>query len=229
MSTYNLYLTRNHKRDEYGLEKLNLQLLDPSGKVVASLPACSGVAGRQNFRPIANEVAGQLEPIPEGSYLVGMVEWAGKKAGTYDVWYSAALGPVWVDLYPARAIGAHLDGNRFQGAPGTAGCLGLLTMEDLKTFVYWLITYKPERLIVDWGFNTVTRPGTEAIPKHRKTKAFWHPGSKEAGIVQDGWPIKDLHVALQFTEGKLTAAKIGGRPLNPDHVVAGAIELVERL
>lgn len=142
-----LKLKRTHRVASSGVELLNLS----NGH--ESIVALSGVASKQNFRSSASQVVGALEPIPEGVYDLGPLEWAGRP-GDYKTVWSGALGPVWVTIDPARAIGFHLDANAAT-APGTAGCVGFPDMATLKRFVSWFTPTPPTRLVVDWGLGTV--------------------------------------------------------------------------
>lgn len=144
-----LHLHRTHRIASTGLEELRLS--HPNGEWTT---VYSGVASRQNFRTRASQVARRLEPIPEGVYTLGPIEWAGGQ-GNYDVVWSSALGPVWCDIDPTRAIGFHLDANS-SVAPGSAGCVVFPTLAALQKFVRWFGGRNaPQRLIVNWGMGTV--------------------------------------------------------------------------
>lgn len=73
----------------------------------------------------------------------------------------------------------------------------------------------------------------EVVEEHpkplSKLKIFWHPKSKSVRIFQDDKELTNLdsfHVALQIREGKVTAAKLNGLPLDPKALVSGSIEMV---
>ena len=120
----------------------------------------SGLPHKQqdhNFRTVPNERRGEYEPCPEGEFDLGSLEWHGGE-GNYDSLWPDIWSPIWVVIYRARAIGFHLDA----GHPGTAGCVGFLDMDDLRTFVAWWKNYGPfEKLYVDWGHGYVQMPKLE--------------------------------------------------------------------
>lgn len=153
-----LRLTRTGGVDRRGLELLRLEF------VVDRIPmdellVVSGAPGRQGFRRGQDSRAGSLEPLPEGQYRVGDIEW---KGGT-DVYagsWGAGLGPVWVGIeYEApgnterSALGIHLDENQ-GSSPGTAGCVGIRSMDELKRLVSLLRKHDPTLLFVDWKLGT---------------------------------------------------------------------------
>ncbi len=147
-------LQRTGVKDEIGCEKL---LLTFEG-TPDFLYVRSGVPSKQNFRVSSDPrcVPGSLEPIPqppkkEDFYYIHDIEWAGGKDNYSDVW-SAALGPVKVWLENKFAMRRsefmfHVDG----GAPGSAGCVCVTSIEDLKKLVALLRKYNPRRLHVEWG------------------------------------------------------------------------------
>ena len=149
-----LKLTRTGKTLDCGCEKLrlfidgNLELLD--------IPACSGQPYAQTFRKAGDDgnISGSMEPLPQGMYAVDAIEWASAK-DDYNGSWGKGLGPIFVAVTCAQehkrgAFGIHLDANR-STAPGTAGCVGILTLEDLKTLVKALRQVDPKALVVDWG------------------------------------------------------------------------------
>jgi len=119
----------------------------------------SGAPGRQGFRRGQDSRAGSLEPLPEGRYRVGDIEWKGGK-DVYAGSWGAGLGPVWVGIeYEApgitarSALGIHLDENQ-GSSPGTAGCVGIRSMDELKRLVSLLRKHDPKLLFVDWKLGT---------------------------------------------------------------------------
>lgn len=187
MST--LRLTRRPQPLENGLAVL--YLAHPS---LGSIQVISGAPGRQNFRTRSDAVPGRLEPIPEGIYKLGPLEWANGR-GNYDAWWSGALGPVWMTIDPARAIGFHLDANAAQGSPGTAGCVGFRSMRALQEFVRWAESGELEHLIVDWGLNSVPPPEATAPAPARWTKAYLNDGRTSAYV--HGNQVAELDVRVQ--------------------------------
>lgn len=134
-----------------GLRKMQLTIGDDYFEVA------SGVAQRQIFRKAddKNSIPGSLEPIPQGVYHFGFIEWAAGKDNYSGSW-GQAFGPVWQDLkngQPMRrgAFGIHLDAN-LPWAPGSAGCVVFRTKEELKRYVESFYRNKHiKKLIVDWG------------------------------------------------------------------------------
>jgi lysozyme len=51
------------------------------------------------------------------------------------------------------AIGFHYDENH-GASPGTAGCIGLRSVADLRTLVGWLRDTDPRDLYCDWSLGT---------------------------------------------------------------------------
>lgn len=148
-----LLLTKSGRLDAFGCHLLRLALMEGT-KEIDHVLVVSGAPGRQNFRTLADQVAGKLEPIPEGVYdEIGEVEWAGG-VDNYAASWGSGLGPVWITLYAPRAIGLHLDANR-GAAPGTAGCVGALDIATLRIVVGWFRKGKPVRLVVDWGLKSI--------------------------------------------------------------------------
>jgi hypothetical protein len=172
-----LRLHRKGEVEANGLEVLELDLLKPTGETIASISAHSGHGSVQNFRVWRESESGSYEPVPQGEWVIDPLyannglTFAGAY-GDYETTFfttdngesSAALGPVFAPVYyrdfnsslgdhvsgnPRAMIGIHLDA----GNPGTAGCIGLRTVEELKTFVSWLEKPEsaPRRLLIDWG------------------------------------------------------------------------------
>lgn len=179
--------------DAHGLIPLRLALVeayveDLLNKVreVDHLTVCSGTGSRQTFRRADDPASqpGSLEPIPEGRYDVGDLDWAGA-AHDYGAWHSSALGPCWTPINPAAgqvayrsAIGFHLDANRGAGAPGSAGCVVFPTLDGLKAFVAWMELHRPRSLVVDWGLGSVEKATSGAPPPRaaQRLKVFAHDG-----------------------------------------------------
>lgn len=183
--TKTLTLTRRPQPDQDDLAVLYLAC---PGK--GSIQVVSGAPGRQNFRTRANAQRGRLEPIPEGEYELGPLEWAGG-VGNYDKWWSGALGPVWVTIDPDREIGFHLDGNAADGAPGTAGCVGFRSMRGLQAFVEWFRDDPPRRLVVDWGLGTI---GKQEAVGGRWSKVFLSQGRTSA--YDGGVRVEELELRI---------------------------------
>ncbi len=151
-------LTRTYKVNSDGLEWLSLDFISSQQNVLNSLPVVSGVSSRQIFNLPEDSDAGSLEPIPQGRYVIGDIDWAGDK-NNYDVPHfhkNDGIGPVFVPLIKhftqiddRDAFGFHVDWNE-RHSPGSAGCVCPTTMEDLKELVRLLRLYDPRDLFVDW-------------------------------------------------------------------------------
>ncbi len=206
-----------------GLEVLRGALWE-GGQEKESTPFISGAAGRQNFRTLAHEKRGLLEPIPEGRYhQIGGLEWAGSP-GDYDTVWSQALGPVVIEIYGERAIMLHLDG----GVPGSAGCLCPLTLAGLKIVVRWWAKAKPDFVECDWGLGTIAVPGKPTLyrpPAIQRVK-FFQNGPKITAY-RNGDPTFALASRLDYHDGRVGVA-LNGRQLQADLVESIAFELAYR-
>ncbi len=165
-----LKLTKTNAKDRGGCFVLNLEYFK-DGKLKDSLKVCSGAPSRQAFRTGPKSVPKSLEPLPEGKWQIEDIKWAGGKDNylgkTFPVGGNG-VGPVSTPLTyqgpnstDRSAIEIHIDWNRgkdSQGAPGTAGCIGISNIEEYKRFVTWLRETDPRELFVDWGLGTCPKP-----------------------------------------------------------------------
>lgn len=157
-------LKRTGKFLECGCEELRLFLVSTFGvgsftgsrQIWLDIPACSGQPYAQTFRRAGDDgnISGNMEPLPQGKYSVGSIEWASGK-NVYEGSWGEGLGPVYVavscdDERKRGGFGIHLDANR-DTSPGTAGCIGILTLDDLQELVGALRRVGPRELEVDWG------------------------------------------------------------------------------
>jgi lysozyme len=133
-----------------GLRDLRLKVGDEVFSVA------SGARGVQNFRRPQDprSFPGNLEPIPQGRYRIGSIEFANGK-DNYEGSFGAGLGPVWVGLDAEfsddrGAFGFHLDAN-LGTSPGSAGCVVFRDGDDLKRFVAALRKHNPRVLSVEYG------------------------------------------------------------------------------
>lgn len=143
------------KLDSRGLEVLDLQLIQGT-EVLFAWDACSGQPwNKQTFlKGGAGEVAGSMYPCGQGKYTVENFRWYGGK----DNWNASGgpgLGPIFIPFEPTfsterGAYGIHFDEN-YGISPGTAGCIGINTIADMKIIVEQLRKYDPKTLIVDWA------------------------------------------------------------------------------
>lgn len=116
----------------------------------------SGARGRQTLRRPQDprSVPGNLEPIPQGRYRIGSIEFANGK-DNYEGSFGAGLGPVWVSLDAEfsddrGAFGFHQDHN-IGSSPGSAGCVVFRDLGDLKRFVAALRKHDCKVLDVNWN------------------------------------------------------------------------------
>lgn len=157
-----LLLTRTGKRDQHGLEILQLQRFK-DGVPMGVLTAYSGSHRNQAFRRGVDSKARSNEPLPEGLWSIGDIDWAAGK-DNYQASWGPGLGAAWVPITyqaPGRtgrsAIGFHLDEN-VNSAPGSAGCVVFRTKADLQQFLAWLRSDDPRQLYVDWGLGSCPKP-----------------------------------------------------------------------
>jgi lysozyme len=153
-------LTRTRQPAYQGLELCKLDFISPQGHVLDSLKVISGNAANQRFNLPKDSDQGSGEPIPQGRYEIGDIDWAGGRDN-----YNAAhpisgngLGPVWVPLKKLQpddrdAFGMHADWNWLtEGhSPGSSGCVCPTSLDDLKELVRLLRKYDPRELVVYWG------------------------------------------------------------------------------
>lgn len=140
----------NHADIWAGLSALKLVIGEESFSVA------SGARVAQTFRRPTDprSTPGCLEPIPQGRYAIGDIEFANGK-DNYEGSWGAGLGPVWVALDAEfsddrGSFGFHHDHN-IGSSPGSAGCVVFRSVSDLKRFVAALRKHDPKTLVVDWG------------------------------------------------------------------------------
>ncbi len=156
-------ITKTGKQDANGLVILKVALINTSGTEIESISAVSGAAGCQVFRLPSASISGSCEPLPQGRWKLGPVEFAsGIKNNLSEDWPEKGdgVGPVWVSMTcqsmtDRSAIGFHIDNNS-HSAPGTVGCVGIPNepaLASLKKFVKWfeIPATAPHFAVVDWG------------------------------------------------------------------------------
>ncbi|MFM6756436.1 MAG: glycoside hydrolase family protein [Dolichospermum sp.] len=155
-------LTRTNKDAYEGLKLCKLEFVHPTRGVVESLEVVSGAPGAQRFLLFSDpdSFPGSLQPIPQGSYIIGDIDWAGGK-DNYNASHphsNNGLGPVWVPFVGKQsdgrgAFGFHADWNWIKEghSPGSAGCVCVSSINDLKELVRLLREFDPRLLVVDWG------------------------------------------------------------------------------
>jgi Bacterial pre-peptidase C-terminal domain len=156
-------VTNTKRANANGLSELQVSLVR-NGRLIDSIAGVSGQPTKQSFRTAEISKSGSAEPLPEGYWQLGNVEWAsGIKGDESKSWADPpydGVGPAWVGMSPLyqterSAIGFHLDNNAYL-YPGTVGCIGLLSKSDLRKFVGWFDNSDaPKVAIVDWGLGTV--------------------------------------------------------------------------
>lgn len=135
--------TQTHQTLGIGLRVYQVQLLDDNGRVVSTIRAVSGRAGKQ----IPSHQAGSQTPLPFGIYRFitpGSVSYAGGE-----------FGGTWSPIVPTfktgrSGIGLHYDPSAFKnnGQAGTAGCLATPTIEERDIMTQFIRTYKPTQITV---------------------------------------------------------------------------------
>jgi hypothetical protein len=155
-------VTNTKRTNADGLSELQVSLVK-NGRLVDSIVGVSGQPSKQSFRTSEISKSGSGEPLPEGYWQLGSVEWAsgikGDESRSWDDPPYDGVGPAWVGMSPLyqtdrTAIGFHLDNNSSL-YPGTVGCIGILNKSDLRKFTSWFDNDAPKVAIVDWGLGTV--------------------------------------------------------------------------
>jgi lysozyme len=159
-----LVLSKTNSKDRFGLFNLCLAYFKDN-ICRESINVCSGQPRKQIFRTGKDSLAKSMEPLPEGRWRLNSIDWAAGP-NVYDkaVWNNG-LGPAKMAIdydgpgTTARsAIEIHMDWNR-AAAPGTAGCIGVLTVADFKTLANWMSdSNRPRFLYVDWRLGTCPTP-----------------------------------------------------------------------
>jgi lysozyme len=159
-----LLLTKTSQKDSYNAVVLLLQYFKKR-QLQDSLHCCSGQPSKQNFRKAKESLAGSGEPLPEGLWRIGDIQWANGLDNYAGRTFSDGLGPVTIPLdfvspgtTQRSAIEMHLDWNRSKGYPGTVGCIGFYRVEDYKKLVSWLRDTDPRNLFVDWKLGSCPVP-----------------------------------------------------------------------
>jgi len=152
--TPTMFLSTNNKMRQVGpwagLLEMDLRI----GNELFSV--ASGAVGCQKLRlpEDPRSVPGNKEPIPQGVYKVGNIDWANGK-DNYNASWGPGLGPVWVGLTATfsddrQAFGMHLDEN-INFAAGSAGCVVFPNVSELERFVAAMRTHDPKLMEVKWN------------------------------------------------------------------------------
>lgn len=203
-----LRVSRIDGKDANQIQKLKLELCEyvtaSKYRVLESMLVRSGLPGYQEFKLAAESKEKSHEPIPEGYYKLGPVEWAGGK-DNYNASWKTGIGATWTDCLPQMAtgrsaIGIHLDTN----VPGTEGCVGLLSVADEKKYVGWRKAHSLTRLHVNYGLGSVetklslVSDAPVAVPPPVTTQP----------VKDENWLIKALTQVIDFIKGIIS--KISG-------------------
>lgn len=161
-NTY-LKLTKTGKKFPNGLFELKLEYVK-NGRTEDYILVNSGAPSRQFFRTGDDSQRGSFEPLPEGKWYIYDILWKGGKDVYKRKSWGKGLGPVKIPLdyvspgaTKRGAILIHLDSNASY-SPGTAGCIGVRSVEDFKRLVKWLRETDPRNLYVDWGLGSIRLP-----------------------------------------------------------------------
>lgn len=154
MSSSYMELTKTESSFSDGTYKCLLKMFDENKTLVGVWTVCTGQGWAQVFRKAGHNIPGSMEPLPQGTYRVEDIAWAGGK-DNWEVSHGAGLGPVFVpvvcfDEKRRGEFGIHLDYNR-SVASGTAGCIGVIGEKDMRDIVRLLRGYDPKVLYVRWG------------------------------------------------------------------------------
>ena len=119
-----------------------------------SIPCVSGQGYAQFFRKPSDprSVPGNMEPIPQGRYVIGQEEWAGAPGDWNKLHSTPGIGPWWVAITATfsddrGSFGFHSD----YGPVGSAGCVVFQTRDNAERFLSSLRKFKPRYLDVQWG------------------------------------------------------------------------------
>lgn len=182
MANAYLRLTDTGNREANGLRILGLDLY-VDGKIIETWMVNSGAPDAQELMTYNDRRSqpGDYRPIPEDVYLVGQLAFQGGKFDWADSWGSG-IGDFWAPIdreggvTNRGAFGFHLDENRSY-APGSAGCVVFPSRAEVERFVKAMRKYDPPKLIVDWGFGTVPKAGSEATTKTVQKTASAKPAT----------------------------------------------------
>lgn len=134
------------KKDQFGGDLYRLSWMQ-GGREVDAVLVVSGQPGKKPV-PRSEDYSGSMRPCPEGSHRLGPVEYG---------WFGNGIGARWIsvsDTSPRESVGIHADQNRFEGFPGSAGCICPLNESDMEKVCGWRNS-GAETVIVDHGFGTV--------------------------------------------------------------------------
>lgn len=204
-----LRLTTSGKLDSLGLLEMSLEFV-ARGNVVKTVPVCSGAPGRQVLRAYGDPASrpGSLEPIPEGRYGIGLLEFAGGSFDWVDSW-GPGLGDLWCSIIVSGSMarpggrndfGFHLDENR-SWSPGSAGCVVFTTKRDAEVWVQHMRKHDPKMLVVDWGLGTLDgktapEPAKEEEPGY--VKIFGNRGKLSAIVGGEKFSLESLEIIAKI-------------------------------
>ena len=153
-------LTRTRKPTYENLELCALEFINAQSKIEGTLQVISGTKEAQLFKLLKDRNPVNMEPIPQGRYAIGNIDWANGK-DNYNFTHimdGEEIGPAWVDLHGEQegeqpSFGFHADWGwiKKQHSAGSPGCVCPTSLNDLKTLVRLLREHNPRLLVVDWG------------------------------------------------------------------------------
>ena len=119
-----------------------------NGKLIDSFVT---VSGRTSTQSKNRHQSGTEAPLPDGKYTVALSSVPGTIAEAGDLFL-----PIQPQFQTGRtALGFHVDPSfeRNNGEDGTAGCIGLVSKEDLDKLLSFVTTYKPKFLDVNIQYD----------------------------------------------------------------------------
>lgn len=126
-----LKMTPTGKKDQFGGDLYKLALIK-EGREISSVTVISGQPGMRPVK-LAHDKPKSMRPCPQGLYSLGEPEYG---------WWGEGLGRIWISVYgtdPYRsAIGIHEDANRWDGYPGSAGCICPLNETEMRRVAAWV-------------------------------------------------------------------------------------------
>lgn len=215
---------RTTKKAYNDLDLLNLSLISADGSTISSWPMVSGIPGRQNFRLPKDSVSGSLEPLPQGKYTLGPIEWKGKPYDWSIKWETPGLGALWIALNAQfqtsrSGFGVHRDDNA-NISPGSAGCLVNKDLGIMEDLVKAIDKYKPEYLLCDWSLDEKKPTTTKKIALDVGHGANinevsgvhgFEPGAQGPGFTEhDAARIMYDHVRLNLEKAGYLVTKVNG-------------------
>lgn len=215
LSKYNrnsyILVTRTGQKTDKGEEILSVQNIQ-NGKVVSTLSGISGIGNSrkdkgntQQFRLANQSISGSAEPTPEGTYRIKNAVYSSNPGIKGDFFEYTVTGNTRTSR---SALGFHYDADR-DTKPGTIGCIGFMSKDDMNTFKQWMNNGASRDLVVDWGLGTfkdnAKPPKSKEAPKPVKSKPQKHSYSPSneslnVAILHKEQNISKEHLAIIAAE-----------------------------